>query len=49
MSLLILLINVAARGLYEVCRRLSTRERGAREGAGKARVHLFKGKVQGSL
>ena len=49
MSLLILGINVAARGIYEVCRRLSSRERKLQPVAEKARVHLFKGKVQGNL
>ncbi|HJB34808.1 MAG TPA: putative 2-aminoethylphosphonate ABC transporter permease subunit [Candidatus Blautia merdipullorum] len=49
MSLLILFINVAARGIYEACRKISSRERTARSAAGKARIHLLKTKIQSSL
>ena len=49
MSLLILFINVAARGIYEACRKISSRERTARSAAGKARIHFLKTRTQSSL
>ena len=49
MSLLILFINVAARGIYEVCRKISSRERTAGSAAGKARIHFLKTRIQSSL
>lgn len=49
MSLLILFINVAARGIYEACRKISSRERTAGSAAGKARIHFLKTRTQSSL
>lgn len=49
MSLLILFINVAARGIYEACRKISSRERTAGSAAGKARIHFLKTRIQSSL
>ena len=42
MSLLILFINVAARGIYEVCRRLSSREPRRQSVKEKAGIHVLK-------
>ncbi|HIX30066.1 MAG TPA: putative 2-aminoethylphosphonate ABC transporter permease subunit [Candidatus Blautia stercoravium] len=49
MSLLILLINVVARGIYEICRRQRSRERRTCPQKEKAGIHFLKGRVQSTM
>lgn len=49
MSLLILLINVAARGIYEICRRQSSKERKTLPRREKTGIHFLKNRVQSTM